>query len=194
MPAENKRWADILERIAARCEALGISEAEALRRAKLNRSQLSDMRAGNEPRIGAIRALAKVLDVTVAWLTGEDEPRRDPGRFPVFDTGRGSNWGVPEDAERNQENRPDNLVGFRVRGDSMEPIARDGQLVLIEKGAPVKDGDLAIVELKDGTRSFKRVHRKGKQVILQPVNPSHNADVVSTIEVAQMTRIWGVKF
>jgi phage repressor protein C with HTH and peptisase S24 domain len=147
-----------------------------------------------KPGRAVLERLAKLSGDSLASWHGEEEQVHDPGRFPVFNAGGGQHWIVADGEAPYHEKKPDNLVGFRVRGDSMEPIARDGQIVLVEKGDTVRDGDLAIVELTDGTRTFKRVHRKGRQVILQPVNPSHNADVVPADEVQRMTRVWGVKF
>jgi phage repressor protein C with HTH and peptisase S24 domain len=45
----------------------------------------------------------------------------------------------------------------RVAGESMLPTLRDGDLLLVRKGAPVRVGRLVIVRLPDGTTAVKRV-------------------------------------
>lgn len=101
---------------------------------------------------------------------------------------------VADDAEPYQLERPQSLTGYRINGDSMEPLARDGQIVLTADVNDVVSGDLAIVEREDGTHSFKRVHFQDGVVILQSVNPSYAPEMIKRRDVRRISRVWGVKF
>jgi len=50
---------------------------------------------------------------------------------------------------------PKGAVALEVRGDSMQPVAYEGQAV-IAVDLPVENGDLVAVEMKDGRQFFKR--------------------------------------
>jgi len=50
----------------------------------------------------------------------------------------------------------------RISGDSMIPIALDGQSVWVVNVLP-HDGDLAVIEPRDGPLLFKRVYRRDHQ-------------------------------
>ena len=56
---------------------------------------------------------------------------------------------------------PSDLHAELVVGNSMNPVARDGQIVLMREKGPA-DGDLGMIELKTGERYFKKVWQEGK--------------------------------
>ncbi len=142
--------------------------------------------------------LAKAMGKPVAWvLTGEDSADSSAA-IPTYRTGGGgTHWVVGEDAKAYSTKIPPNLIGFRVDGDSMEPLARHGQVVLALRGVLPKDGDLAVVQLVDhGIHMFRRVSIRGTQWILTPINPGHTAEVYPKrqIDLAGTMKVWGVKF
>lgn len=48
----------------------------------------------------------------------------------------------------------------RVRGPSMQPTLRDGDLLLLDRSSPVRPGRLVVARLPDGTVAVKRAaHR-----------------------------------
>jgi phage repressor protein C with HTH and peptisase S24 domain len=48
----------------------------------------------------------------------------------------------------------------RVRGESMLPTLRDGDVLLVRRGAPVRPGALVVVELPDRGTAVKRATRR----------------------------------
>jgi len=87
---------------------------------------------------------------------------------------------------------PQGAVALEVRGDSMRPVAYDGQAV-IAVNAPVENGDLVAVEMKDGRQFFKRWWwRKGrKQAILESVRREAIEPPVP-IRLRDCRRVWKV--
>ena len=59
---------------------------------------------------------------------------------------------------------------------------------------PPRDGDLAVVELKDHTHMFKRVYYRKEGIILMPVNPAHEPQLVSGDQICRAMKVWGVRF
>jgi len=147
-------------------------------------------------------AVAKAVPCSLVWLiTGEGEPfgdERPVAAVPTYITGGGNHWIVADDLEPYETKVPGGLLAFEVRGDSMEDVVRDGQIVLAMPNVEPKDGDLAVVELTSGQHTFKRVYfrSKGKQrwIVLDPVNPRYEPELVRRSEIRRMMRIWGVKY
>ncbi len=68
----------------------------------------------------------------------------------------------------------DGLQGIAVDGTCLEPIARDGQTVIVGKDVDwdaIRPGDLVCVDLHNDTSFIKRVYLNDKNIILCPVNP-----------------------
>ncbi|MBD3267519.1 transcriptional repressor LexA [bacterium] len=93
----------------------------------------------------------------------EDEMTIDPSFF-------GSNIKEP------------NLFGLRVSGDSMiEAGIMDRDVVIVRPQETANTGDIIVARLDDEA-TVKRFRRKGRQVILQPENPSYEPIPVSSKE------------
>lgn len=80
---EDQRRAKIAERIREARKSAGLSQGQVARLMNLHRPTISEIEAGNR-RVSAeeLTALAKMFDVSVAWLVGEapetvetDDPR-----------------------------------------------------------------------------------------------------------------------
>ncbi|HEY2831237.1 MAG TPA: S24 family peptidase [Sporichthyaceae bacterium] len=86
----------------------------------------------------------------------------------------------------------------RVAGESMLPTLRDGDLLLVRKGAPVPVGRLVIVRLPDGTTAVKRaVHRVPEGWWVERDNASAGVDswqvgAIAPVDVlgVVVARIW----
>jgi repressor LexA len=74
------------------------------------------------------------------------------------------------DLEELFASRADTFV-LRVSGDSMvDDQIRDGDYVVVEKRARIRDGETVVALLDDGEATLKRFYREGKKVRLQPAN------------------------
>lgn len=86
--------------------------------------------------------------------------------------------GSPIEAIRTNEtiDIPHDMVGrntyaLKVRGTSMiEDSILDGDYVVIEPTQQVKDGDIVVALLDDGTVTLKRFYREANSIRLQPAN------------------------
>lgn len=106
--------------------------------------------------------------------------------------------GSPIEAIRTSEtiDIPHDMVGhntyaLRVRGSSMiEDNILDGDYVVIEPTTQVKDGDIIVALLEDGTVTLKRFYREANAIRLQPANGSMKPIYVR--KVAIQGRVKGV--
>jgi len=61
---------------------------------------------------------------------------------------------------------------LEVHGDSLAPLARDGQHILVDlSDRTVRDGDIAAVETRGGDTYVKRWYRHDGEIVLTSLNP-----------------------
>jgi phage repressor protein C with HTH and peptisase S24 domain len=137
----------------------------------------------------------------------EDTERRGPisvadvGRVFLPIRGRASAAGVrriayTDHGDLGRDRLPADLHEIQVIGDSMSPLALEGQFLLVTNAAP-KSGDIAVVERIDMEELlFKRVQIEPPSVLCVSVNPDPHYPVL-TIPlklIRRMRKVWGVKF
>jgi transcriptional regulator with XRE-family HTH domain len=113
-----------------------------------------------EPPRDVIEKLARVLDTSPEYLYFGRSPQRSA--VPV--AGRVGMLGLLEPQGDGPEEllmlRDDQLLAFRIGDDSMAPVFRPGQIVLVgtaEVGASEQVGRDALVELADGRTLLRRL-------------------------------------
>lgn len=75
----------------------------------------------------------------------------------------------------------DGVVGVRVEGTSMEPIAREGQIVLVRKkvGQKITKADLACIDMTERETVIKRCYPSKSDWVLCSINPNEVQDPIS---------------
>lgn len=91
----------------------------------------------------------------------------DDGGFPA-----GQGWDLVEFPAA--PGRNGNVYALEVQGDSMKPLYRDGDILIVEPGAQVRRGDRVVVKTRDGEVMAKVLARQTPKAIeLQSLNPDH---------------------
>lgn len=105
----------------------------------------------------------------------------DDGGYPV-----GGGWdevSLPEIADPN-------AYALEISGDSMEPVFRDGDLVIVSPGAPLRRGDRVVARTLEGEVMAKQlVRRSARRVDLKSLNPAHPDYSFDLTQVAWIHRI-----
>jgi phage repressor protein C with HTH and peptisase S24 domain len=105
----------------------------------------------------------------------------DDGGFPV-----GKGWDEVGLPSVNDEH----AYALEISGDSMKPTYRDGDVIVVSPGAPIRRGDRVVVKTKDGEVLVKELRRRTQKVIeLQSLNPAHADRTLATSEVEWIARI-----
>ncbi len=73
---------------------------------------------------------------------------------------------------------PDNYFYLLVKGDSMEPKISDGDLALVRRQQTLENGELGVVIYGDNSGTLKKFFKRGNAIILQPFNPSYQAEII----------------
>ena len=105
----------------------------------------------------------------------------DDGGYPV-----GGGWdeiAVPEIGDPN-------AYALEISGESMEPVFRDGDVVIVSPGAPVRRGDRVVVRTQKGEVMAKELKRQSaKRIDLRSLNPAHPDYSFELPEIAWMHRV-----
>ncbi|MBB4101527.1 S24 family peptidase [Allorhizobium borbori] len=107
----------------------------------------------------------------------------DDGGFPA-----GQGWDVvdfPADPARRT-----GCYALEVQGDSMMPLYRDGDVLIVEPGAQVRRGDRVVLKTREGEVMAKVLFRQTPRTIeLVSLNPEHPNRSFDTGEVEWVARI-----
>ncbi|GAB1580894.1 helix-turn-helix transcriptional regulator [Phyllobacterium phragmitis] len=105
----------------------------------------------------------------------------DDGGFPV-----GQGWDVVEFPARPTEA----TYALEVSGDSMLPLYRDGDTLIVAPGASIRRGDRVVLKTREGEVMAKILHRQTARTIeLLSMNPEHPNRTFDMSEVEWIARI-----
>lgn len=168
-PEGKERWPS-MESISRILAATGATMSDFLSLMDIDAGDTPDTRGGYIPVIGFAKA------GTRGYF--------DEDGYPVGDA-----W--------DEVKFPDNTVhdthgtyALRVSGDSMEPLYRNGDTLVVSRGAAVRRGDRVIVRTAKGEVLAKQLIRKTPTKIeLKSLNPAHEDRVIASNDVSWMARI-----
>ncbi|MFC0385252.1 S24 family peptidase [Muricoccus vinaceus] len=105
----------------------------------------------------------------------------DDGGYPV-----GGGWdeiSLPEVGDPN-------AYALEISGDSMEPVFRDGDVIIVSPSAPVRRGDRVVVRTSGGEVMAKELLRQSaRRIELSSLNPAHPNYSFELEELTWMHRI-----
>jgi phage repressor protein C with HTH and peptisase S24 domain len=83
-----------------------------------------------------------------------------------------------------------NAYALEISGDSMQPVYRQGDIVIVSPNATVRPGDRVVVRTKRGEVMAKILQRQtSKAIELASFNPDHELRSIATEDVVWMARI-----
>jgi phage repressor protein C with HTH and peptisase S24 domain len=197
--------------IDALARRYGLSPSALAKRAGLDPTAFNRSKRvtpGGRPRWPSTESLSKVLDATGAsvedfvGLLDAETPglRKAPQPIPLIvltQAGTGGffdDGGFPVGAGWDQIRFPrlddDNAYALEVTGDSMQPLYRDGDILIVSPNSAARKGDRVVVRTTDGEVMAKiLVRRTAKTVELASFNAAH-ANLVFPVErIDWMARI-----
>jgi phage repressor protein C with HTH and peptisase S24 domain len=84
----------------------------------------------------------------------------------------------------------EHAYALEISGDSMLPAYRDGDVIIVSPGAPVRRGDRVVVKTKSGEVMVKELKRQtAKQVELKSLNADHPERILPIEDVVWIARI-----
>lgn len=173
-------------------KAKGLTQVEVSRIIGISQNGYSDWETGKN-RVGArsLGRLAELYGVTVNYLLGIDEndaPAKGV-RIPVLGSVAA---GIPIDAIQDivdyEEIDADmaaagEYFGLRIKGSSMEPRIREGDVVIVRRQEEAETGDTVVVLVNGDSATVKRIKIEPNGIALIPNNPAYDTRFYSAAEV-----------
>lgn len=140
----------------------------------------------------SLKKLSELFDVSVDYLLGKEILKPAKALIPVLGTVQA---GIPieavEDVLDYEEIAPEmaahgEYFALRVKGSSMEPRMRDGDVVIVRKQADVNHDDTAIVLVNGNEATIKRVLKSEAGIMLAPNNPAFEPKFYSNKDIAEL--------
>ena len=210
MLSHDRVWAAIdalAERYAL--SASGLAKRAGLDSTAFNKSKRQSV--DGRPRWPSTESLAKVIEATGSSLdeflalvkadaSRDNRPTARSSPVPLlgfaqagaggffddagFPAGQGWDWvEVPSGAR-------EGTYALQVQGDSMLPLYRDGDRLIVDPAATVRRGDRVVVKTTTGEVMAKVLERQGPRGMeLASLNPEHPARALAAAEVVWVARI-----
>lgn len=147
------------------------------------------------PNPDAIITMAKIFDVTADVLLGESTVPQSTGGtwIPVLGDVAA---GIPIEAVENIVDYEEidtalastgDFFALRIKGSSMEPRIREGDVVIVRKQNTADTGDTAIILVNGDSATCKRVKKEDDGSLwLIPNNPAYESKHFSPTEIQQL--------
>lgn len=78
------------------------------------------------------------------------------------------------------------LFGLRIKGSSMEPRIKEGDVVIIRKQEDVDTGDVAVVLVNGDSATVKRIKKEASGITLIPNNPAYDPKYYSNEDIQRL--------
>ena len=128
----------------------------------------------------AVRATSRRVPL-IGFAQAGGDGYFDDGGYPV-----GGSWdevSLPEIGDAN-------AYALEISGDSMEPVFRDGDMVIVSPAAPIRRGDRVVVRTLGGQVMAKQLARRSaRRVELRSLNPEHPDYSFDLTEITWIHRI-----
>lgn len=131
-----------------------------------------------DPAVGGMKTTIPLIGMTQAgagrFFTDDGMPTGGPG------------WEEVEFPDLSNEK----VFALEVQGDSMEPLYRDGDVLIVSPTANVRKGDRVVVRTKAGEVTAKELKRRtAKSLELRSLNEDHPDRVIPVKDVAWLARV-----
>ena len=188
------------ERLRSRRKELGISADKIAEALGVSRATVFRYEKGDIEKLpgSTLEPLAKILHTTPAYLMGWEEynvPNHTMGRgirIPVL--GR-VQAGIPVEAVEEildyEEITPEMAAtgdhfALRIRGASMDPRMRDGDVIIVRKQETADNGDTAVVLVNGYDATVKQIKVTQSGITLIPTNPAFDPMFYSNQEIQEL--------
>lgn len=199
---------DALDALAARH---GLTASALAKRAGLDATTFNKSKritSDGRMRWPNTESLAKVLDATgssldefLALMTDASPNRGAPMKLiPLIGLAQAGHGGIFDDAGfpvgggwdevAFPEVGDENAYALEITGDSMQPVYRDGDTIIVAPNAGVRRGDRVVVKTRGGEVMAKvLVRQTAHSVELSSFNPEHDDRVIDMADVEWIARI-----
>lgn len=174
---------------------MGLTQAAVASSLGIDRSTYAKYESGqSEPNFEMLNKISALFGTTLDLLiTGTSAPSSTGGKWiPVLgDVAAGIPIEAVEDIVDYEEidaalAAAGDFFGLRIKGSSMEPRIREGDVVIVRKQDDADTGDTAVVMVNGDSATVKRIKKESDGSLwLLPNNPAYDPQHFSVAEIAE---------
>ncbi|KHO63394.1 SOS-response transcriptional repressors (RecA-mediated autopeptidases) [Thermoanaerobacter sp. YS13] len=184
----------------------GISQNELAKALGLTQQAISAYENGlREPDLETLNKIANYFNVSIDYLLGRTDIRNsdiltkaglvefDKSKtvpIPIIGSVRAGTNGIlayeeilgVENVEQDIIKDEAKYFFLQVKGDSMYPEIKEGDLVLVRQQSDVESGDIAVVIINGDEGIVKKVIKKDHSIVLYSINPVYEPIIITNPE------------
>lgn len=178
-------------------EQHGISQAGLAKRLGVGQSAVGNWESGRTlPTAAMVQKIASYFDVSVDYLYGVSSVKNPakPNSIRVAVLGDVA-AGIPIEAITDIVDyeeidaalaKTGDFFGLRIKGSSMEPRMREGDVVIVRKQDTAESGETVVVLVNGDSATVKKIKYGPDGITLMPTNPSYDPIFYSASEVGSL--------
>lgn len=182
-------------------ETMGLSQYSFADAFGISQSTIGNWEAGKrEPNFDTMQRLADFFGVSVDYLLGRESA---PDEIPA-PSRPGSKWipvlgrvaaGTPIEAVEDildyeeidaKTAASGEYFALKIKGQSMEPRIKDGDVVIVRQQSVCDSGDLAVVLVNGDEATVKRIKKRPEGIMLIPSNPAYEPMFYSNEDIEKL--------
>ena len=158
-----------MNRIKETRKLVGLTQEQMAKKLHISQGTYSQWESGNTKIDSeSLSRIAELLNVSADYLLGR---KAEKPWIPVLGSvAAGIPISAVEDIQDEWEqidvDSPDEYFALRIKGDSMEPRIKSGDVVIVRKQAYVETNEIAVVQVDNETATVKRVRKTDQGIWL----------------------------
>lgn len=169
-----------MNRIKQLRTGLEMKQSDLARQLNVGQNTISNWETGKtEPDTNSLQKMATIFGVSIDYILGHITPKvsSEGLQIPVLGDVAA---GIPIEAITDIVDYEEidtafvgsgEYFGLRLKGASMEPRMRDGDVVIVRKQDDVESGEVAVVMVNGDSATVKRIKKGPSGITLIPNNP-----------------------
>lgn len=169
-----------MNRIKQLRTGLEMKQSDLAKRLNVGQNTISNWETGKtEPDTGSLQKMASLFGVSIDYVLGHVTLKTSEEGLQVPVLGDVA-AGIPIEAIQDIVDYEEidaalagsgEFFGLRLKGSSMEPRMREGDVVIVRKQDDVESGDVAVVMVNGDSATVKRIKKGPSGITLIPNNP-----------------------
>ena len=149
-----------------------------------------------EPSFDVLQKMAEIFDTSIDYILGRSNIQKLDSLHGFIVPGLGDvAAGIPIEAITDIVDyeeidaamaKSGEFFGLRIKGDSMEPRMREGDVVIVRQQDTAETGDTVVVLVNGNSATVKKIKYGPDGITLLPTNPAHDPFFYSVAEVEQL--------
>lgn len=174
-----------------------MKQIDLAQRLKVGQNTISNWETGKtEPDTASLQEMAGIFDVSIDYILGHSSisniETRTGLRIPVLgDVAAGIPIEAISDILDYEEidealAKTGEFFGLRIKGSSMEPRMREGDVVIVRQQDTAETGDTVVVLVNGDSATVKKIKYGPDGITLMPTNPTYDPMFYSASEVERL--------